>query len=124
MSAENQRQLQNLLAVTWVRPPFFSIHSLAIELAKRADADLTDEELRAASGAIRAVIAAAQALPEAGRNPAIRADERREFVRMLLALVGSPSGRKHLAEFVERVRHAATNRRAAAERTRNHGDAR
>jgi hypothetical protein len=116
MSAENQRQLQNLLAVTWVRPPFFSIHSLAIELAKRADADLTDEELRAASGAIRAVIATAEALaPEAERDPVVRADEHREFVRMVLALVGSPSGRKHLAEFVERVRHAATNRRAAAE---------
>jgi hypothetical protein len=116
MSAENQRQLQNLLAVTWVRPPFFSIHSLAIELAKRADADLTDEELRAATSAIRAVIATAEALaPEAERDPVVRADEHREFVRMVLALVGSPSGKKHLAELVERVRDAAANRRAAAE---------
>jgi|GEM_PF-3297976 len=125
MSAENLNQLRNLVGVTWVRPPYFSIHQLAVELSKRADTDLTDDELRAASGAVRAIVeVAAQLAPEAERDPAVRADEHREFARMLLALLGSATGRKHLAAFAERVREAAKTRREAAEARRRAEEAR
>src|SRR5579885_3289250 len=105
MSAENLQILRNRLASTWSRHPYAAVQGLVVELARLADADLSNRELRAAEEALTASGRVSSAIaPLLEAHPATRTDEQREFCFALLDLIGSAAGRKRFDQMVERIK--------------------
>jgi hypothetical protein len=116
MSAENLQILRNRLASFWTRHPYSAISGLVVELARLADADLSNRELRAAEEALTAAGRVSSAIaPLLEAHPATRADEQREFCFAMLKLIASAAGRKIFAEMLDAVKERHAERIAALE---------